>query len=66
MLPSIEDYIDLATKHAVEVPSPHIVWHSYFKMRSNKYWNAICVFLLHFLPAYIVDGICVCIGKKPM
>lgn len=60
------EYIEYARKHGLQIPSPHIVWYSCFKMRPNRLWHTICVYLLHFLPAYLIDGIAAMLGRKPV
>ncbi|KAJ8921126.1 hypothetical protein NQ315_013596 [Exocentrus adspersus] len=61
-----DDFQKLSTKHCKQIPSEKCVWHSYFQMISNRFLHMVAVFLLHTIPAYIVDFIAVCIGKKPM
>ncbi|CAG9854301.1 unnamed protein product [Phyllotreta striolata] len=56
----------LSTKHCKQIPSEQCIWHSYFRMRENKWVYLVLVFLLHTVPAYIVDFMAFCIGKKPM
>ncbi|EFA08474.2 fatty acyl-CoA reductase wat [Tribolium castaneum] len=59
-------YTKLAEKHAKQVPSPLLVWHYFFALRSSRIHHLIAVFFLHTIPAYLVDFIAVCLGKKPM
>lgn len=61
-----ELFQDLSTKHCLQIPSEKCIWHSTFTMTENVYIHAILVFLLHTLPAYIVDFLAICIGRKPM
>ncbi|KAL3271475.1 hypothetical protein HHI36_021960 [Cryptolaemus montrouzieri] len=61
---------DLFTKlgetHAPKIPSDFQVWHYCFALRPNRIHHLIAVFLLHTVPAYLVDFLCYCVGKKPM
>lgn len=59
-------YMNLAAKHAIEVPTPLLVWNPCFSMRSNKLWHFLAIFFLHTIPAHVVDVFLYCIGKKPM
>lgn len=56
----------LGQKHAPQVPSELCIWHYFFFLLKNRVHHQIAVFLLHTLPAYIVDFIALCIGKKPL
>ncbi|XP_069357131.1 fatty acyl-CoA reductase wat-like [Maniola hyperantus] len=46
-------------------PFSNAIW--YFSLRLNKspLMNQICILFLHLLPAALVDGLAMCIGKKP-
>ncbi|XP_044261424.1 fatty acyl-CoA reductase wat-like [Tribolium madens] len=59
-------YTKLAEKHAKQVPTPLLVWHYFFALRSSRIHHLIAVFFLHTIPAYLVDFIAICLGKKPM
>ncbi|XP_044763431.1 fatty acyl-CoA reductase wat-like [Coccinella septempunctata] len=61
-----EEFNTYARKHAINVPSELQVWHDFFAVRENKYHNLIAVFLLHTVPGYLVDFICLCLGKEQM
>ncbi|KAL1502598.1 hypothetical protein ABEB36_007719 [Hypothenemus hampei] len=61
-----DQFHSLSEKHAKQVPSEKVIWHHMFKMRSNYYAHAVAVFFLHIIPAYLVDFILTCLGKKPM
>ncbi|XP_060533430.1 fatty acyl-CoA reductase wat-like [Cylas formicarius] len=61
-----DDFDRLSTKHATQIPSEKIVWRHCFKMRSNYYEHMLAVFFLHTVPAYFVDFVLTCLGKKPM
>ncbi|XP_066251791.1 fatty acyl-CoA reductase wat-like [Euwallacea similis] len=61
-----ERFSILIEKHAKQIPSEKVMWHFMFKMRSNYYEHIIAIFLLHTIPAYLVDFVLLCLGKKPM
>ncbi|KAF5279405.1 hypothetical protein FQA39_LY05515 [Lamprigera yunnana] len=54
-------YINLYVNLA---PSSLQVWKMFFVRCTNKYHYAVLHFLLHFLPAFILDTIWRCFGKK--
>ncbi|XP_066598641.1 fatty acyl-CoA reductase wat-like [Prorops nasuta] len=49
-----------------EVPSESVLWYYMFMLNKNRYVHMICVILLHFLPAAIVDTLAFLTGRKPM
>ncbi|RZC36696.1 fatty acyl-CoA reductase -like, partial [Asbolus verrucosus] len=59
-------YTKLAEKHAKQVPTPLLVWHYFFAMRSSRLAHTLAVFFYHTIPAYIIDFLAVCLGRKPM
>lgn len=60
------EYMTFAYKHCNAIPSPMVLWHYFFNMTPSKRFHQFTVLFLHYLPAYIVDFIARCIGKKPM
>ncbi|KAL3271472.1 hypothetical protein HHI36_021958 [Cryptolaemus montrouzieri] len=56
----------LCHRYAPHIPSEHQVWHNFFKLRPNRIHHLLAVFFLHTVPAYLIDFLCYCIGKKPM
>ncbi|KAL3271474.1 hypothetical protein HHI36_021959 [Cryptolaemus montrouzieri] len=56
----------LGLHYAPQIPSEHQVWHFCFALRPNKIHHLLAVFFLHTVPAYLIDFICYCMGKKPM
>lgn len=59
------EYMRLTELYAFQIPSPVVVWHYCFRLNKNWYIHMLAVYLLHFLPALIVDGACIVLGKKP-
>lgn len=61
-----ETFEVLSQKHAWNVPSEKVLWYYTFFMIENKFLYNILTFLLHTIPAYIVDFVAICFGKKPL
>ncbi|XP_034946192.1 putative fatty acyl-CoA reductase CG5065 [Chelonus insularis] len=59
------DSLKYGRKHALANPFSGILWYPRGGMTTNKYIHYISVFLLHLLPAYFIDGICLMTGNKP-
>lgn len=56
----------LSAKYCWTIPSDKVLWYYFFIMTPNKLLFDILTFLLHTVPAYIVDFLAVCLGKKPL
>ncbi|XP_026740170.1 fatty acyl-CoA reductase wat-like, partial [Trichoplusia ni] len=52
--------------YGFQVPTIQAVYYYLFHITSSKFFYTLFCFLLHWIPAYIIDGIAVLIGKKPM
>ncbi|KAG7295498.1 hypothetical protein JYU34_021705 [Plutella xylostella] len=52
--------------YGLEVPSTQAVYYYLFSLITSLPLYKLYCFFLHWVPAYIVDGILVLIGKKPM
>ncbi|KAF5273009.1 hypothetical protein FQR65_LT17250 [Abscondita terminalis] len=61
-----KNWMAYSEKYLKQVPSPLQVWYYFFFMHSNYYVHLFCVFLLHTIPAYIVDFLARCVGKEPL
>ncbi|XP_044735250.1 fatty acyl-CoA reductase wat-like [Chrysoperla carnea] len=48
------------------VPSPKIIWHYWFTLNKHRSLHIIYTYLLHYLPAIMIDFIRQLMGKKPM
>lgn len=53
-------------EYGFEIPSKKVLW--YYMLILNRYLlvHQICVFLLHIVPAAIVDTIAYISGREPM
>ncbi|XP_017770686.1 PREDICTED: uncharacterized protein LOC108558317 [Nicrophorus vespilloides] len=49
-----------------QIPSPLAVWYFIFRLNKYKWKHNLDILLLHTLPAYIIDFLAFCIGKKPI
>ncbi|XP_026740167.1 fatty acyl-CoA reductase wat-like [Trichoplusia ni] len=47
------------------VPSPVSLWYCYLLETKNIFVYHLLSWLLHYIPAYIMDGVCAVIGKRP-
>ncbi|XP_045457853.1 fatty acyl-CoA reductase wat-like [Melitaea cinxia] len=59
------DFIHLAWGDIDKNPFSNAVWYIYLILTNSAFLNYIYRFFLHLLPAAMVDGLAVCIGKKP-
>ncbi|CAH2241915.1 jg12047 [Pararge aegeria aegeria] len=46
-------------------PFSNAVWYFSLQLNKSALMNRICILFLHLLPAALVDGLAMCIGKKP-
>ncbi|XP_022128112.2 fatty acyl-CoA reductase wat [Pieris rapae] len=61
-----DNFLHLNRRYGYEVPTIQAVWHYILLFTTSEYlFNFYCL-LLHWIPAYIIDGIAVLIGKKPV
>lgn len=60
------EYMEGVSSEGLKTPSMNCVW--YYVLFMNKYLfvHKLCCFFLHWIPAYIIDGVRYVIGKKPM
>ncbi|GBP65548.1 RNA-directed DNA polymerase from mobile element jockey [Eumeta japonica] len=49
---------------AIQVASPMAVWYNFGVVTPNKYLHAVMTFLWHTIPAYLLDGGSMLIGKE--
>ncbi|VVC29133.1 Male sterility, NAD-binding,NAD(P)-binding domain,Fatty acyl-CoA reductase, C-terminal [Cinara cedri] len=59
------EFLKFNRTHAHDIPSAKAIWPIMLNLVTNKYVYMILCFLLHIVPAFIVDSICILIGKKP-
>nr|QLI61999.1 fatty acyl-CoA reductase 9 [Streltzoviella insularis] len=61
-----ERFMKFNETYGFEVPTMQAVWYYLFYLTPSKFVYSLYCFLLHWIPAYLVDGVAVLIGKKPM
>ncbi|KAL3270479.1 hypothetical protein HHI36_021022 [Cryptolaemus montrouzieri] len=59
-------FMNLNATHGVKYPHIRSVWCYSLTLLKNKYAYLVLMFLLHLIPAVIVDGALLCLGKHPM
>ncbi|CAG9576938.1 unnamed protein product [Danaus chrysippus] len=59
------DFTDLNMARIDKHPFSNAVWYVSLTLNKSSFVNAVCVLFLHLLPAALVDGLAVCVGKKP-
>ncbi|CAB3257590.1 unnamed protein product [Arctia plantaginis] len=52
--------------YGFQVPTVQAIYYYLFYLTASKFMYNLYCFLLHWIPAYIADGIAIMIGKKPM
>ncbi|RVE50678.1 hypothetical protein evm_004710 [Chilo suppressalis] len=52
--------------YGLEVPPMQAMYYYIFTLTPSRFLYLFYCFLMHWIPAYIVDGVAVLIGKKPM
>ncbi|KAL3271479.1 hypothetical protein HHI36_021964 [Cryptolaemus montrouzieri] len=57
-------FFDLAYKYGIECPTTKAIWHFCFALRPNPIMHELAHFFLHTIPAYLMDLILLCIGRK--
>nr|CAD7460311.1 unnamed protein product [Timema tahoe] len=59
------NFVDMAKNHGKDVPSSKAIWYYSFTMTKYKALYVILSFLLHTLPALLVDTVTILCFKKP-
>ncbi|PSN51360.1 hypothetical protein C0J52_07924 [Blattella germanica] len=59
------DFMEKGAHYGIQIPTMRAVW--CYSLTLNKYrsWHMLYVLFLHFLPAFIIDGIAIVVGKQP-
>ncbi|XP_072948546.1 uncharacterized protein [Epargyreus clarus] len=52
--------------YGLEVPSIQAVWFYLLYLTPSRFLYTVYCLFLHWIPAYVIDGIAILIGKKPM
>ncbi|XP_032525851.2 fatty acyl-CoA reductase wat-like [Danaus plexippus] len=59
------DVVNVVKEQARPLVSPKAIWHSFAVVTKYKLIYLLLTWLLHYIPGYIIDGVCVMIGEKP-
>lgn len=59
------DFTIKTTKYGLMYPTLKSVWYLCYANNPNKFMHLASIVLLHYLPALLIDGLRMCIGKKP-
>ncbi|CAB3257558.1 unnamed protein product [Arctia plantaginis] len=57
-------YFTNGPRNAIECCTPKLVWYNFVIETSNKILFWILTWILHLIPAYIIDGVCWILGKE--
>ncbi|XP_076178777.1 fatty acyl-CoA reductase wat [Ptiloglossa arizonensis] len=52
-------------KHGLEFPTGKAIWYYSFRNNKHKLVHLFYVYILHLLPALLIDTVTVCLGKQP-
>lgn len=55
----------LTSHHGITKPSTKAIWYYCFHMYKYYPIYLVITFLMHTVPALLVDGVLLCLGKKP-
>ncbi|KAJ8961619.1 hypothetical protein NQ314_005909 [Rhamnusium bicolor] len=58
-------FMDKSKGYGLCTPSTRAVWYYCFSLHKSYIMYLLSIFFLHIIPALIVDGALVCIGKSP-
>lgn len=61
-----KQFVDLCFVYMRTHPARELMWYPDGKCRSQRFTNAFCRYMLHVLPAYVIDLGSRIAGKKPM
>uniref|UniRef100_A0A2A4JS90 Fatty acyl-CoA reductase n=1 Tax=Heliothis virescens TaxID=7102 RepID=A0A2A4JS90_HELVI len=61
-----EKFMHYNEVYGFQVPTVQAIYYYLFTITSSRFLYTLYCFLLHWVPAYIIDGVAVIIGKKPM
>lgn len=59
------EYCTINTRYSDIYPPSNSFWYLSFKMNKQKLMHTMSTLVLHLLPAFIVDTVCICLGQKP-
>ncbi|XP_041971169.1 fatty acyl-CoA reductase wat-like isoform X2 [Aricia agestis] len=61
-----ENFMKISEVNGLPIPPANAIWYYSLILTNSKILYELLFFFLHWVPAYIVDGIAILLGKKPM
>lgn len=58
-------FMDKAEHYGINSPTIKAIWYYYITLQKNYLFYVLCTIFLHYLPAVLVDGALLCVGKSP-
>lgn len=55
----------LSEKYGLEFPTSRAIWYYSFRNNKHRIIHLMYVYLLHLLPALLIDTVTLCLGKQP-
>ncbi|VVC29130.1 Male sterility, NAD-binding,NAD(P)-binding domain,Fatty acyl-CoA reductase, C-terminal [Cinara cedri] len=59
------EFVSINKCHGTKIPIDKMIWPIMLKLTPNKYLYTVLCFLLHTLPAYVLDSLAKLVGKRP-
>jgi fatty acyl-CoA reductase len=57
--------MDMGSRHGIQVPSMRSMWYYSLTLNKRRPVHLVYLLFLHFIPATIIDGIALLLGKRP-
>ncbi|XP_041971168.1 fatty acyl-CoA reductase wat-like isoform X1 [Aricia agestis] len=61
-----ENFMKISEVNGLPIPPANAIWYYSLILTNSKILYELLFFFLHWVPAYIVDGIAILLGKKPI
>lgn len=59
-----KNFVDLCFVYLRKYPFSEVTWYPGGSVTSSRVHNTLCRYFLHYMPAYVLDGLCWITGKK--
>jgi len=60
-----DQFMDLSSRHGMQVPSMRSMWYYSLTLNKRRAVHLVYLLFLHFIPATIVDGTALLLGRRP-
>nr|CAH7761030.1 unnamed protein product [Callosobruchus chinensis] len=60
-----KNYMAKSYQYGINTPSAKAIWYYSFFLTKSRLRYLFTIFFLHTLPAFLIDGVLMCIGKSP-